>query len=81
MMEILLSGASASKLFRTLQRENPSIDARGLGGILMEEFEKISPAASMSIRKWAARGKEEDFPDEQLDGLIAFYLKSSGYVD
>lgn len=80
MMEALLTGVPASQLFRALQRENSSIDARELGGLLMEEFQNISPAASMSIRKWASREEEVDFPDEQIDGLISFYLKAAGYV-
>jgi predicted DNA-binding protein (MmcQ/YjbR family) len=80
MMESLLSGVPASQLFRALQKEDASIDARELGGILMEEFPGISPAASMSIRKWLSAGKGGDFPDEQIDGLISFYLKAAGYI-
>lgn len=79
-MEALLSGVPASRLFKTLRDGDPSIDGRELGVILMDEFRNISPAASISIRKWANRINEVDFPDEQIDGLISFYLKAAGYV-
>ncbi|MDM5182051.1 hypothetical protein PO883_33290 [Massilia sp. DJPM01] len=80
MMEKLLLGSPASKIFRALQHENASIGARELGYILMAEFPNISPAASMSIRKWLNPAMEEEFPDEQIDALILHYLKEAGYV-
>lgn len=79
-MDGLLKGKPAPKIFKQILQEDSSIGARELGFILMKEFPEISPAASMSIRKWlnAARGK--GFPDEQIDGLIWHYLKEGGYV-
>ena len=51
MMQGLICGTPASKLFRMLQQADSSINARKLGYILTTEFPRISPAASMSIRK------------------------------
>jgi len=79
-MEDLLSGVPASNLFRTLQQKKPLIDARELGQILMIEFPRISPAASLSIRKWFRHSEDYDFPDEQIDGLILHYLNEAKYV-
>ena len=80
MMENLIRGVPASKLFRALLKDNTSIDARELGYILMKEFPDISPAASMSIRKWLNAASADEFPDEQIDGLILHYLNQAGYV-
>jgi len=80
MMRGLISGTPASKLFRMLQQEHPSIDAKTLGFSLMAEFPRISPAAFISIMKWQNRSDESTFPDEQIDGLIAHYLKDAGYI-
>jgi predicted DNA-binding protein (MmcQ/YjbR family) len=80
MMQGLICGVPPSKLFRMLQDMDSSIDARNLGYILMTEYPRISPAASMSIRKWQGIAGESDFPDEQIDGLILHYLKDAGYI-
>lgn len=80
MMENLTRGVAASKLFRTLMQDDPAIDARELGYMLTKEFPDISPAASMSIRKWLSAANVDEFPDEQIDGLILHYLNEAGYV-
>lgn len=80
MMEKLNAGVPASKLFRMLQQEDPTITARKLGDVLMSEFPEISPAAAMSIQKWMNANGSQDFPDEQIDGLILHFLKSAGYT-
>jgi hypothetical protein len=80
MMQGLICGTPASKLFRMLQQADSSINARKLGYILTTEFPRISPAASISIRKWQATSGESNFPDEQIDGLILHYLQDAGYI-
>lgn len=80
MMETLVSGVPASKLFRSLMEADASVDARKLGDMLTLEYPSISPAASMAIRKWLSSGKEYEISDEDMDALIAHYLKESGYT-
>jgi len=80
MMEGLICGTPASKLFRMLQQADPSIDALELADILMTEFPLISPAAYISIRKWRDTSDKRKFPDEQIDVLIVHYLKDAGYI-
>ena len=80
MMESLVSGVPASKLFRALQQENGSIDVQKLGEILTIEFPGISPAASVAIRRWLNPAIGRELPDEQIDGMILYYLEDAGYV-
>lgn len=79
MMEDLIAGMPASKLFRMLQNEDSTIDVSELIDMFMRAFPDASPAAAISIRRWANAKDEHDFPDEQIDGLIIHYLRSSGY--
>ena len=78
-MEDLIAGVAASKLFRDLQNEDESIDANRLIHMFMSAYPDASPAAAISIRRWVNANSEHEFPDEQIDGLILHYLKSSGY--
>lgn len=80
MMETLISGFSASQLFRSIHQENPLIDARKLAEIMMYEFPEISPAAAISIYKWFNVKNANDFPDAQIDALIFHFLKEAGYT-
>ena len=80
MMEGLVSGVPASKLFRALLQEDELLDVQKLGEILMMEFPDISPAASMAIRKWLNPARGRELPDEQIDGMILYYLEDAGYV-
>lgn len=79
-MEQLVLGVPASRVFRALQEENATIDARELGYILTTAYPKISPAASISIRKWLNTASSSEFPDEQIDEVIKRYLILAGYV-
>jgi hypothetical protein len=80
MMKKLVSGVSASELFLALVQEDPSMDARKIGDILMNEFPGISPAAVIAIQRWLNSKRGYEFTDQQLDELILHYLKSAGYV-
>lgn len=79
-MSELVFGMPASKLFRRLQEEDASIDARHLGEILMIEFPDISPAASLAIGRWLQPAAGPELPDEQIDGMILHYLNDAGYM-
>jgi hypothetical protein len=79
MMESLVSGVSASVLFRSLMESDSSMDSRKLGDILTLEYPDICPAASIAIRKWLNPKREYEFSDADVDGLILHYLKESGY--
>ena len=78
MMERLVSGVAASRLFKDLQKQDSSISAKKLGNILMAEFPEISPAACIAINRWLGIGSVE-VPDQDLDALISYYLKEAGY--
>lgn len=80
MLEKLALGSSASKLFREIMREDPSVGWSQLASLLLTEYPEISPAAAISIRRWLNAIDARDFPDEQIDNLIAYFLKDSGYV-
>jgi hypothetical protein len=80
MMETLVSGAPASKLFKSLLEADALMDSRKLGDMLTFEFPNISPAASMAIRKWLSPAKEYEVCDEDIDALISHYLRESGYM-
>ena len=77
-MERLVSGTTASRLFKALQSQDTSIGPRQLGEILMTEFPEISPAACIAINRWSRIGSVE-VSDEDLDALISYYLKEAGY--
>lgn len=79
-MKDLISRYPASRLFRTIQGEDSTIDANKLIDIFVGEFPGASPAAAISIRKWVDAGGGDEFPDTQIDGLILHYLRSSRYL-
>lgn len=80
MMEELISGKPASAIFRELQQNDKSIDAEKLGDILMDEFPEVSPVTQRCINSWFRTENRDDYPDEQLDGMILHYLKLAGYM-
>ncbi len=80
MMEDLANGVRASVVFKSLMQIDSSMDARKLGNVLTLEYPDISPAASMTVRRWLSPGKEYEVCDEDVDALIAHYLKEAGYV-
>ncbi len=79
MMESLLTGTPASRLFRTLLHEDTSMDAWKLDQILIRELPNISPAASIAIRRWGSLGSIV-ISDEDLDALISHFLVEAGYA-
>lgn len=80
MIKDLLDGVPASVVFRTIMQADLTIDARKLGNILTLEYPNIDPGASMAIRKWLNLERGYDFPDEEIDALISYYLRDSGYI-
>lgn len=80
MMEELISGMPASKLFRALMQEDGGIDVQKLGEIIMTEFPDISPGASLAIRRWLNPTKGLELLDEDIDGMILYYLNDAGYL-
>ena len=80
MMENLVSGVPASVVFRSLMQADPSMDGRKLGNVLTLEYPNISPAASMAVRKWLSPGREYEVADEDINALVAHYLKEAGYI-
>lgn len=79
MLESLVSGQPASALFKSLMKANESLDIRALDQILGLEYPNISPGAFVTMRRWANLGSVE-VSDEDLDALIAHYLKEAGYI-
>ncbi|HEX8029252.1 MAG TPA: hypothetical protein VF491_12350 [Vicinamibacterales bacterium] len=80
MLESLLNGMPASKVFRGFLELDATIDAGKLIDFLLEEFPDISPAAVISIRKWCGPEEKLNFPDAQLDALIHHHLDAGGYL-
>ena len=80
MMEGLITGTPASTIFRKLLTLNPSMGASGLGGMLFDEFPKLSPAANTCIRRWMSSENRSEYPDEQIDAMIKSYLEMAGYL-
>ena len=81
LLETLLSGRPASALFKSLMGPDDSLDARALDNILGLEYPDISPGAFIAIRRWLNLGGGFEVSDEDLDALIAHYLKEAGYID
>ena len=79
-LESLVSGRPASALFKSLMQDGGPLDAKALGNILGLEYPNISPGAFTAIRQWSKLGSVEVL-DEELDALIAHYLKEAGYTD
>lgn len=80
-MEDLILGVPASELFKSIIQKDPLMDGRKLGDILTYEYPNVSPAASISIRRWLNKGGGYECGDEDISALILFYLKDAGYVD
>lgn len=81
MLESLVSGRPASELFNSLMEADGSLDARALDIILGLEYPNISPGAFIALRRWSNLESGFEVSDEDLDALIAHYLKEAGYVD
>jgi hypothetical protein len=80
MLESLVSGRPASALFKSLMGADDSLDARALDNILGLEYPNISPGAFIAIRRWFNLESGFEVSDEDLDALIAHYLKEAGYI-
>jgi hypothetical protein len=78
MMERLISGTPASKLFKDLLEKDSSITTMKLGEILFNEYPAISPAAYVAINRWAGKGSVL-ISDETLDAVISHLIKEAGY--
>ena len=80
MMESLVSGRPASALFKSLMGADDSLDARALDSVFGLEYPNISPGAFIAIRRWSNLDSGFGVSDEDLDALIAHYLKEAGYI-
>jgi len=58
-----------------------SLDARTLGNLLGLGYPNISPAAFITIRRWANLDSGFEVSDEDLDAVITHYLKEAEYID
>jgi hypothetical protein len=80
MLESLVSGRPASALFKSLMEADGSLDARALDRIVGLEYPNISPGAFIAIRRWSNLDSGFEVSDEDLDALIAHYLREAGYI-
>ena len=58
-----------------------SVNAVGLCEWMAAEYPDLSPAASVSIRKWLYVPNVYDVDDDWLDGVISHYMAEAGYTD